>query len=641
MTGYNPTPEQHAVLAHEADRHARLLAGPGTGKSATVVALIMKLLDVESPPRIRLLTFTRAATGELARKVSEHPEATVDRPSTIHSFAISALLRNPGAADFPSPLRIADDWDMRNLIEPQLAAMVGVTPTIVHKRLIPEMAANWESLEPHEHPDVDEHTRNRFLGSWDEHRRVYGYTLLPELPDLLRRALESHDDLEGLDFDTVVVDEYQDLNACDLRVLRLLADRGTAVFGVGDDEQSIYSFRKAAPAGIRRFPEDYEGSADYTLSISHRCGAEIIRWARHVIEADPNRLHDRARLRAAVGAQPGERALLAFASQVTEARGVADLLQHLVHDEGLAPSDIVVLFRGDHNGSFSNPIKAELAKMDIAVDDPAVVNEVLNDPANRAVLLILRLLTNRDDSLAWAGLIQLESGIGKAFTKSIYDRAIAERLTFAAALVEAYEEGFPGAPAASAKRAKALVARTVAWLDRQVVPEELSDSRWGAWIVETKDPGAPISGRLAELLVGVDEVIEPGASLGRYLGQIQPLARDRAQAQASGVRFMSMASSKGLTVEAAIVVAAEEGVIPRPDADVAEERRLLYVAMTRARRFQYVTWARRRTGPTARAGAPKVQARRTETRFLRNGPVQTQDGETYIRRRWGPGAAAA
>ncbi len=102
-----------------------------------------------------------------------------------------------------------------------------------------------------------------------------------------------------------------------------------------------------------------------------------------------------------------------------------------------------------------------------------------------------------------------------------------------------------------------------------------------------------------------------------------------------------MIGSKGLTVEAAIVVAAEEGVIPRPDADIDEERRLLYVALTRARLFQYVTWARQRTGPTARAGLPKVLTRRTESRFLRNGPVRTQNGEAYIRRQWGSGAAAA
>ena len=98
---------------------------------------------------------------------------------------------------------------------------------------------------------------------------------------------------------------------------------------------------------------------------------------------------------------------------------------------------------------------------------------------------------------------------------------------------------------------------------------------------------------------------------------------------------MSMVSSKGLTVEAAIVFGAEEGLIPRPDADVEEERRLLYVAMTRARRFQFVTWASRRTGPTARAGAPLVMRRRNESRFLLNGPVASQDGPRCIQERFG------
>jgi DNA helicase II / ATP-dependent DNA helicase PcrA len=643
MAGYEPTEEQRAILGHAAGQHARLLAGPGTGKSATVVALIMRLLESTSPPKVRLLTFTRAATAELAQKVSEHPDLVVDRPSTIHSFAISLLLHNPGSADFPHPLRIADAWEMRKLIEPDLAAMVGVTPTFVRNNLIPEMAANWESLEPLEDPKVDEKTRNRFLGVWDEHRRIYGYTLLAELPDLLRRALETHDDLEGLDFDMLVVDEYQDLNACDLRVLRLLADQGTAVFGVGDDEQSIYSFRKAAPEGILRFPEDYAGCADYTLSVSHRCGSEIISWARHVIESEPTREPNRPRLIPAGGADAGEAALLAFRSNVAEARGVADLVRHLVEDEGLAPSDILVLFRGDHNGAFSKPIKAELTNIGIAIDDPAWVTEVLDEDTNRAVILRLRLLSNRYDSLAWAGLLHLEPGIGRAFRESIYDRARADHTGFGEALLNAYTDGFPDSRTASANKATELVRKVTGWLESQDVPEELEDGRWGGWIVEALDAGADgaVAEDLAALLLGVDEMVEPGTGLGRYLSQIQPFARDRAQAQAAGVRFMSMIGSKGLTVEATIVVAAEEGVIPRPDADLAEERRLLYVALTRARRFQFVTWARQRTGPTARAGLPKVLTRRTETRFLRNGPTRTQDGEKYIEGRWDSSAEAA
>jgi DNA helicase-2/ATP-dependent DNA helicase PcrA len=187
-----------------------------------------------------------------------------------------------------------------------------------------------------------------------------------------------------------------------------------------------------------------------------------------------------------------------------------------------------------------------------------------------------------------------------------------------------------------------MIVRVINWLDEIELPEKVEDGRWGAWIEEALAAiGTAQSDELADLLATVDDAVEAGADLGRYLGQIEPLARDHAQAQAAGVRFMSMASSKGLTVEATIVAAAEENIIPRPEADVAEERRLLYVAMTRARRFQYVTWAGRRTGPTARAGSPRVSARRTQSRFLQHGPVDVQDGVKYIRRRWGSGRSAA
>ena len=75
MPDFTPTPEQLALLAHDARRHARVLAGPGTGKSATLVALVDRLVLGDPAPRVRLLTFTRAATGELAKKVSAHPAA--------------------------------------------------------------------------------------------------------------------------------------------------------------------------------------------------------------------------------------------------------------------------------------------------------------------------------------------------------------------------------------------------------------------------------------------------------------------------------------------------------------------------------------------------------------------------------------
>ncbi len=591
-------------------------------------------------PRVRLLTFTRAATGELAKKVSEHPAAAAERPSTIHSFAISVLLRNPGAADFPEPLRIADPWEYETLLRPTLARRVGIGVKELD-RLVREMAAAWESLQPEVDERVDPRTRARFLGAWDEHRRIYGYTLLAELPYAFRQALLDHPILEGVAYDLLVVDEYQDLNACDLAVLHLLADRGCSLIGAGDDDQSIYSFRKAAPEGIRRFPDEYQGSADFTLSISQRCGSEIIEWATFVIEGDPDR-PPRPRLEPADGSPPGEVALLAFDGQVVEARGVARLVEKLVHEEDVPPSEILVLIRSDYNKHFSKLIEYELAVRRIQCSDPEYVERMLGEVPNRWLLAAFRLLVHRTDSLAWATLLHLTAGIGEAFMTYVYELARAERIQFGTALFTARDGGFDGAPAASARKATAVIDTMVGWLDGIEVPEIAEDNEWGHWIIETAggDIVPDPTDALTELVLALDEqtepaqVAEPAQGLGRFLGQIWPLGKDRALAESESVRIMTMGGAKGLTVRAAIVTALEDQIIPRPEPALDEERRLLYVALTRAREYVFGTWARRRTGPTARVGGGQAVTRRSLTRFLRDGPVTSQDGANYIRNRW-------
>ncbi len=174
------------------------------------------------------------------------------------------------------------------------------------------------------------------------------------------------------------------------------------------------------------------------------------------------------------------------------------------------------------------------------------------------------------------------------------------------------------------------------WLDRIDVPAAEDQIDWGEWIVLTSgnDPVPAPSDDLRELLIALDENAEPEQGLGRFLGQIWPLGEDRALAESAGVRIMTMAGAKGLTVGATIVAALEDEIIPRQEPPLDEERRLLYVALTRARKYVFGTWARRRTGPTARVGGGAAITRRTLTRFLRDGPVTSEDGISYIRNRW-------
>ncbi len=502
------------------------------------------------------------------------------------------------------------------------------------RELIQEMASNWGSLETEELEQVSPQTRARFLGAWNEHRDIYGYTLLAELPYALRNSLRDHPDLRGVDYDILLVDEYQDLNACDLDVLRLISERGCSIIAAGDDDQSIYSFRKAAPEGIRRFPADYPDAGDYPLSITQRCGSRIIEWAAYVIEGDPDRPADKPRLTSAEGSPPGNVGLLSFASERAESVGVASLIRALIENEGVEPSDILVLVRGDHNAMFSGPITNQLAELGIAWADPDLVKRMLADADNRRMLAVFRLLAHREDSIAWATLLCLTNGIGERFFEYIYDRARAAGCQFGRALLDAFADQFPEGPTASSRRAARLIASIGVWLDEHPVPELDDDDDddnefgWGQWMIDTAD-GEVVpspSDQLAELLIELDSHAEPDQELSRFISQIAPLGKDLALAQREGVRIMSMNGAKGLTVRATIIVALEDGIVPRPDGDSAEERRLLYVAMTRAKEYLYGTWARRRRGPTARAGATRVAHVRRHSRFLDGGPVESEDG---------------
>lgn len=635
MSDFVPTPEQKAILSHDLGRHARVLAGPGTGKSATLVALLDQLLTEDSSKRMKLLTFTRAATSELAKKVSAHPVAAAERPSTIHSFAISVILINPGAGDLPQPLRIADDWEDGNIVRPTLAHRVGVSVKMLD-RLVTELAANWESLRPEQDPQIDPIVRSQFLGAWNEHRQTLGYTLLAELPYALRNSLQNYPDLKGVDYDLLIVDEYQDLNACDLEVLKLLSQRGCTIIGAGDDDQSIYHLRKAAPEGIRRFLDDYPGAADYPLSVTRRCGSKIIEWATYVINGDLDRPKTRPPLVPAEGSPPGKCALLSFENENEEASSVALLIQRLIEAEKVPPAEILVLLRGDHNGAFSKPLKEALRSLDVPFSDPDAVKRMLAETSNRQVMEVFRLFVNQEDSLAWAGLLHLADGIGDAFFDYIYDLARQKREQFGNTLLAAYAQDFCGGPTGPSAKARVLIKQVLDWLEDHQQEKEKQAGNWGKWILELARGGiAPVpTNDFQELLLALDELAEPQQGLGRYLSQIAPLGKDRAQAESKGVRIMSMGGAKGLTVQATVVMALEDGIVPRPDCDLGEERRLLYVAMTRAKEYVLGTWARRRKGPTARSGKARVGLYRRYSHFLEGGPVESQDGPSYLRSRW-------
>ena len=245
-------PEQKEAAGHIGS-HARLLAGPGTGKTLTLTRRVCFLIQECGvlPENIQVITFTRAAAGELRKRVANETQCEpLPNVSTLHSFALSELLRNSALVrTLPLPLRIADDWEERNIIKEDLNKLVGLNDIRQVGKLLTQMSSGWQSLTVDEASWEENFPNAKFIRNWQQHRKIYGYTLRSELVYQLRKILEEQ---KKFSFKTsikhLLVDEYQDLNRCDLDVIMFISNCGAEVYIAGDDDQSIYGFRNAHPS---------------------------------------------------------------------------------------------------------------------------------------------------------------------------------------------------------------------------------------------------------------------------------------------------------------------------------------------------------------------------------------------------------
>jgi DNA helicase-2/ATP-dependent DNA helicase PcrA len=571
-----------------------------------------------------MLTFTRAATHDLAEKMG-NANVDVAQPTTIHSFALSLLLRNPEAANLPTPLRIPDSWETGELIRSDLARRLrqrGFQKVTVYtiKKLERELAAQWQSLDPSSQllAELDPNVRNAYVGLWAAHRRTYGYTLLAELPFRAANAMEDFDaEIGALDF--LVVDEYQDLNQVDIRLIRLISARGARVLAIGDDDQSIYRFRMAAPAGIRRFREEFGvcQDQDYQLTVSQRCGENIINAATMLIETAPDRPR-KPPLTFKEGADPGVFFYLRFDNDRQEIDGVADLI-HARYRAGVPLGEIAVLVRSKVN-IWAGQLVPALEDRGIHAVNTDWVDACLGERGLRASLATLRLAVNREDSLAWWTALNLQNGVTREFCDYIHDTAVDSNRTFGQTLLALYPD-FPRAPTAkSATAAARLVSSVLGEIEELgVEAAQLGDSGWGGWIVDVLGPSC-LTQKAVRMFQEVGSAFPAERGLGYFLAQVEPIAKDLAT-QSDGVRIMTMTASKGLTLNTCVVMGVERNLVPHPRGDLNEERRLLYVAMTRATDLCVLTFAHRRRGQIARHGAASVNRPRRRSPLLENLPI--------------------
>ena len=498
-----------------------------------------------------------------------------------------------------------------------------------------ELSADWQSLTADEDNWQDRQSNPQFLGAWGEHRQIYGYTLRAELVYQLKQALEQRGDFE-LDqpLKHLVVDEYQDLNRCDLAVVQQIEARGVELFVAGDDDQSIYGFRKAHPEGIRRFPQDYSDVTDLELEVCMRCDRSILSMGLFVAEQDFRRI--RKNIRNDADCEEGEVAILRFSDQNSEATGIANLCTELTTRFDLKPNDILILLRADNNGMFSGLIREKLEKANVPVAAATDLLNPLDETDGRAILAFLRLALSLDDSLAWRSLfITWCDGIGDKATSALYDLARQRGETFAQVVLAAAEDDTI-LPANHRLRLRKAIGNVIAQI-QTIFPErplgkydsceelmKVVRSASDCFEADMKDAllkfeqVVHVSGAtsIEELVRGVtsdNENIE------------QELDEDR-------VNILTMHRAKGLTAEAVIIAAAEDEQIPgrASGEEVDDERRLLYVSLTRAKHNLFVTYCDRRTGRQQHTGRNSGNPSRSLSQFLVGSPHTSQDGKAFV-----------
>jgi DNA helicase II / ATP-dependent DNA helicase PcrA len=497
------------------------------------------------------------------------------------------------------------------------------------------LSADWERLTP----NWEKRFPNpKFLGAWQEHRKIFGYTLRSELVYQLKQAFTEGKLTLKKPPQHLLVDEYQDLNACDLAVVKEIAQAGAELFTAGDDDQSIYGFRFADPEGIRRFTTEYQPSDSLELAECRRCDCGVLNLALYVARQDPRRI-DKA-IHPVDGAGPGEIQILHFEDQGQEARSVADICVWLRDKQNVNPENILFLLRSDHNGQFSEPIRAALQPRGFRVATITHPLEPLNCPkqddgheqkSGRILLSLLRLSVNRRDHLAWRTLLQLRpNAIGEKAYFALYELARQKGIGFADALVLVRDD-----PSLIDRFGKKLSEEVVAV---EKVLSEVPDTEQLTPLEVVRQLGQRQiqDERVRDEVVGVFEKAaagDPPIEVSDLLRIINIAPDQQNQLEPDAINIMSMHQAKGLTADATFVIAAEEEYLPGRATGLAvdDERRLLYVSLTRARHFLFITHCRRRTGAQRHSGSRSGQAERNLTPFLRGGPLESRDGIDYVR----------
>ena len=587
---------------------ALVLAGAGSGKTRVIVERICWLIEERGvdPRRILALTFTNRAAGEMRVRVQERLKS--DRLDswlgTFHSFGLYMLRREMERLGRPKVFTIFDDNDqlslMKRLIKELPEQFVKVSPREAmqwNSRLKQEVEKPDFDVEPE---DSEEETHREL---WQRYHTVLERVSAVDFDDLLvlpaKLFLEHEEVREKYRgwYPYMLIDEYQDTNRAQYIIARELAGEGGDVFAVGDEDQSIYSWRGADIRNILEFEKDFPDANIFRLEQNYRSTKHILAAANGVVSNNVERLGKTLWTEQ----DGGDKVKVYIAEDAyDEARYVVDT----VMKEGLPLREAAVLYRT--NGQ-ARLLEEAFLKKGLHYQVVGALR-FYDRKEIKDVLCYLRLLVNPVDDESLRRIINVPArGIGAVTLQKLSDSARARRISLLDALREVEDDTSFGPRVKKAVLALVELVDDLAWEATskpvaEVLERLLDDTEYRDFVQKSDEKDFRTRLELLDEFISACAEFDKkeGGTLEEFLQQMSLMSDvDSLKPDEPAVALMTCHAAKGLEFDHVFLVGLEEGLLPHSisvdeDEGVEEERRLCYVAMTRARKTLTLTAARSR-----------------------------------------------
>jgi len=625
---------------------ALVIAGAGSGKTRTLTYRVAYLLEQGIPPdRILLLTFTNKAAGEMMRRVADllGQELASLWGGTFHSIGNRILRQHAQLLGYQRDFTIMDREDAKHLI----STCVGESKIDIKATRFPkaEVLGDIFSLAVNKLMTVREVLEKEYgyfvelsepiegiRQAYVERKRTTNAMDFDDLLVLWLKLLQEHEDVREhyqRRFQFILVDEYQDTNKLQSDLIDLLAARHKNVMVVGDDAQSIYAWRGANFANILKFPDRYPGAKVYKIETNYRSTPEILNLANAAIAANIHQFAKELTPARKSGAKP---AFVTCGDSSEQAAFIAQRVLEL-RDEGFALNNMAVLYRSHFHAL---ELQLELTRRNIPFSITSGIR-FFEQAHIKDATAYLKLAHNPKDELSFKRIVLLLPGVGGKGADKLWKAFDSESRTIPqvtrSPIATALQKCSPAVPKKAAT-AWAQLAATLSQLEEAETRKNAA--RMLEIVIEAgyedylKENYANYRSRLEDLeqLAAFSQQFE---SVEEFLTQLALLTNVEAEDDKPAgrddekIRLSTIHQAKGLEFEVVFVIMLCDGLFPSErsldsEDGEEEERRLFYVAVTRAKNELYLSYPLIRAGYGA--GTASLQQ---PSRFIKEIPTELLD----------------